>query len=444
MRILVQKFGGTTLATQEGRELAAEAILWERARGYTPVAVVSAPGREGDPYATDTLLGLAKDLGPELDPRTLDLLLSCGETISAALLTLTLLRKGCPAVALTGAQAGIITTGEFGNARILRVDPRRILASLQQGKVVVVAGFQGVSEDGEVTTLGRGGSDTTAVALGAALKAERVELYKDVDGVMTADPRLVPNAQPIRKITYDEIAQMAWLGARVIHPRAVDIARFHRVRLVIRRLSRPGHVQGEHSGSLGPLPHSPEGSGEGTVLVKDPDPNAPSGHPFAVEGEEEGSVSFADGRVVVGLAHIPHLAQIALEWPPEEGLGRVLDALTGIAAEGISIDLITLLPGRLLFTIEEGVSEKAERLLLARGFRPQIRRGCAKVSVVGAGMRGVPGVMARVVKALYHAGVEILQTADSHTTISCLVPQEKMKEALCALHEEFITPAHTL
>jgi|DewCreStandDraft_2_1066082.scaffolds.fasta_scaffold00611_12 aspartate kinase len=418
MRILVQKFGGTILATQEGRELAAEAILRERARGYATVAVVSAPGREGDPYATDTLLGLVKDLSPEADPRTLDLLLSCGETISTALLTLTLLRRGCPSVALTGAQAGIITTGEFGNARVLRVEPRRILACLHQGKAVVIAGFQGITEEGEVTTLGRGGSDTTAVAIGAALKAERVELYKDVDGVMTADPRLVPSARPIRRITYDEVAQMAWLGAKVIHPRAVDIARFHRVHLVVRRLEAGG-------------------SSEGTVLVRDPDPNAPGELPQG-EGEEGGSVPIADGRVVVGLAHIPHLAQITLEWPPEEGLRRALDALSRVAAEGISIDLITLLPGKLLFTVEEEVSGRAAHLLLEGGFRPQVRHGCAKVSVVGAGMRGVPGVMARVVRALYGAGVEILQTADSHTTISCLVPEEKMQEALCALHEEFL------
>ncbi|HLQ64876.1 MAG TPA: aspartate kinase, partial [bacterium] len=204
MRVVVQKFGGALLATPAGRVQVADLIAATRQQGTAVVAVVSAIGREGDPYATDTLVRLVRDIGSQVDPRTLDLLLSTGEVISTALVAHTLVRAGCPAIALTGAQAGIITTDEFNDARILRIDTTRARLHMERGRVPVIAGFQGITPDGEITTLGRGGSDTTAVALGAALGADVVEIYKDVEGIMTADPKLVPAARPIDRITYDE------------------------------------------------------------------------------------------------------------------------------------------------------------------------------------------------------------------------------------------------
>ena len=190
--IIVQKYGGSLLATTEGREEAARQIIKTRNAGSAVIAVASAIGREGDPYATDTLITLLHDVDPRVDPRTMDLLLSTGEIISTALLAHMLVRMGCPAVALTGAQAGILTTDEHTDARILSIDAAVIRRYLERGEVVVIAGFQGVTPDGEITTLGRGGSDTTAVALGAALGADVVEIYKDVDGIMTAAaPRIV-------------------------------------------------------------------------------------------------------------------------------------------------------------------------------------------------------------------------------------------------------------
>ncbi|HXF83693.1 MAG TPA: aspartate kinase [bacterium] len=399
MRIVVQKYGGALLATAQGRAQVAAQIAATRQAGAAVVAVASAIGREGDPYATDTLVTLVRDVGEEIDPRTLDLLLSTGEVISTALLAHTLRRQGCPAIALTGAQARILTTDEFNDARILRIDPAPTLRHLRRGLVVVVAGFQGVTADGEITTLGRGGSDTTAVALGAALGAEVVEIYKDVEGIMTADPRVVPEARAIRSITYDEVSQMAALGAKVLHPRAADIGREHNVRLVIKPLGR--------------------GNG-GTVIMR---------------GQELG-VPIIDGRPVIALAHLPDVVQLKVR-RRDGDLGKPLAALQTLAQAGISIDLINLLPELLAFTVKEEAAERARNLLSELGFAVDVSRPCAKVSIIGAGMRGRPGVMARVVQALHGAGVDILQTADSHTTISCLVRREEMERALRALHDAF-------
>jgi len=402
MRILVQKYGGALLATPDGRLQAAEQITARKKEGFHVVAVASALGREGDPYATDTLLTMLKGVGGDVDvaPRTLDLLLSTGEIISTALLVHTLERAGCPAVALTGAQAGILTTDEFNDARILSIDPIPSRRQLERGRVVVVAGFQGVTAEGEITTLGRGGSDTTAVAIGAALGAELVEIFKDVDGIMTADPKVVPGARPLRTVTYDEVSQMAALGARVLHPRAADIGREHAVRLVVRRL---GSLNG------------------GTMIVK---------------GSELG-VPISDGRPVIALAHLPDIAQLKIRRGGSEDLGRPLRALETLASQGISIDLISLLPEMLAFSVQEAVAERAVAHLATLGVLAETTAPCAKVSIIGAGMRGRPGVMARVVRALHQADVEILQTADSHTTISCLVPRRDMERALKALYDEF-------
>jgi aspartate kinase len=399
MSIIVQKYGGTLLRTEGGRARVARQIEATRDAGHDVVVVASAIGRAGEPYATDTLLGLAKEIDPDVEPRTLDMLLSCGESISTAILAHLLTRESHPAVALTGAQAGILTTEQFGDARIISIRPGRVWQALAEGHIPVVAGFQGVTAGGEITTLGRGGSDTTAVALGAALGADLVEIFKDVDGVMTSDPQIVPDARPIPRITYDEVSQMAWLGARVLHPRAADIGRAHGVRLVVRRVGSEG----------------------GTEIVKGADIDVP----------------IHDGRVVIGLAHLADVTQIRLRRRSPDDLDEPLRALRVLAEAGISIDLINLLPELLAFTVREEDGDRAERLLRENGFEAERRGRCAKVSIIGAGIRGVPGVMMRVVGALHGAGVDILETADSHTTVSCLVHRNDMETALRALHDEF-------
>ena len=238
MRILVQKFGGTSVRSIKMREAAIEKVLSAQKNGYAPVVVVSAIGREGDPYATDTLIGYAgTEAGGQINPREKDLLMSCGEIISAVVMATAFKAHGVAARAVTGWQAGIYTNDCFGNASYFDVDTARLYEMLDAGVIPVVTGFQGITSSGDVTTLGRGGSDTTAAILGAALRAEAVEIYTDVDGVMTADPRLLPEARVISDVSYNEVFQMADHGAKVIHTKAVEIAMRGNVPLVVRNTS---------------------------------------------------------------------------------------------------------------------------------------------------------------------------------------------------------------
>ncbi len=224
MRILVQKYGGTSVATGESRELVYRKILAAREAGLGLVVVISAMGRIGAPYATDTLLDLIRLESPEAERRELDLIFTCGEVIAGTIVTAALQQRKQGAAYLTGQQAGIVSSGDFGDARILRVDTARIRALLGEGKIVVVAGGQGATGNGELTSLGRGGSDTTACALGVALDAERIDIYTDVEGIFTTDPRLVAEARLIRRISYEDCCLMAYQGAKVMHPRSVEVA----------------------------------------------------------------------------------------------------------------------------------------------------------------------------------------------------------------------------
>lgn len=401
MRIIVQKFGGTSVASPEGRKLVVQRVQQAVRDGYATVVVVSAMGRQGAPYATDTLIQVANEASTELAPREMDLLLSCGEIISSVILAGSLREAGIPAVALTGGQAGILTDDSFGAAHIVKVDPTPMLNRLRQGQVLVVAGFQGATRSGEITTLGRGGSDTTAAALGGALKAEVVEIYTDVDGVKTADPRLVPGARTLSVTTYDEIAQMAHYGAKVVHPRAVEIAMQHRVPLRIRSTFEEGL---------------------GTLIT------------YSLEAAGTSWWELFSDHPVTGVTHVTGLAQVVVRTDASEAARPVFRSL---AADGISVDLINVSPEAKSFCVEERKVGQAEAILKDLGLNPLVRRGCAKVSVVGSGMRGRPGVMATVAEALSAAGVEILQTADSHVTISCLVESGQLQLAVQALHDAF-------
>ncbi len=218
MKVIVQKFGGTSVKNKETRELAAAHVERAVEEGYKVVAVVSAMGRQGDPYATDTLLGLLNQNGSQISTREKDMLVSVGETISSVIFTELLQSKKLKASAMTGAQAGFRTDGQYGSARIVDMQTEALVHRLEEVDVVVVAGFQGVSGDGELTTLGRGGSDTSATAIGAALQAEYVDIFTDVEGIMTADPRVVGEAEILPSATYQEICNMAYQGAKVIHP----------------------------------------------------------------------------------------------------------------------------------------------------------------------------------------------------------------------------------
>lgn len=401
MKIVVQKFGGTSVATQAARDQVVKRIIQAKEEGQSPVVVISAIGRKGDPYATDTLLELMTEAGSNVPKRERDLLLSCGEVISCTIISALLTKAGYPARALTGGQAGIITDAEFGDARIIEVLPEPLLGILKEGFIPIVAGFQGKTPNGDITTLGRGGSDTTATAIGAALDAKAVEIFTDVEGVMTADPHLVGEAHILDVVTYEEVAQLAYQGAKIVHPRALELAMQYNI---------PLHVRSTFANEPGTLV---------TRGVHCP-----------------GRLKLGPDRLITGIAHLSNIVQFKVRLPKEDK-AKETRLFKTLADVGISIDLINVFPEMKIFTIAEADLPKAYQELEQAEFEVTVTQGLAKVSVVGAGMRGVPGVMARVVEVLNGAGVEILQTADSHATISCLVRSEDTQKAICALHEGF-------
>ncbi len=402
MSIVVQKFGGTSVSTEYKREAAVKRVREAIESEKKPVVVVSAMGRNGEPYATDTLKKLSEQIYPRVPLRELDLIMSCGEIISAVVLTSTLHRAGIKAEVLTGSQAGLITDGIYGEAQVISCDPVRLKQCIDKGVVPVVAGFQGATAEGEITTLGRGGSDTTAVILGAALRAERVEIYTDVNGISTADPCLVKEARVIPQLTYSEVCQMAYEGAKVIHPAAVEVAMKYNVNVVVRSLTE------ECPGTMINVSGTPMGTG------------------YTVQPRQ----------VVTGIAHAADIAQVRVEFnEPDPALEAAI--FEDLANAGISIDLISVFPTQKIFTIKEQMIPWAEGVLQDRCVDYQIEKGCAKVSVVGLGMRGIPGVMAKVVRALKEKRIPILQTADSNISISLLIRREDLESAAQTLHDHF-------
>ncbi|MDQ2680758.1 MAG: aspartate kinase [Candidatus Eremiobacteraeota bacterium] len=390
----ILKFGGTSVSNAELREIAILRVKEAHDRGYAPVAVCSAMGRAPDPYATDTLLSLVGDaLG---NPNT-DLLLSCGELLSAAMFAQMLSELGMPALAFTGAQAGIITNDAHGDAKILRVDPQRILDALSRGVTPVVAGFQGVSEMGHVTTLGRGGTDLSAIALGHALNAERIDIYTDVSGAMTADPRRVEGAHPIERASLEEMTELAEHGAKIMHHKAAEFARSTQTAYAIKGLK----------------------SDIGTIVDESED------HQRVVVGvTASGRQTFV--RIIRGDVETPQ-ARMALEM-------RMFER---IAQAGISIDQSTINQSGVCFVVEGDEGPKIRQLLSDLNMAVRIREGCSKLSVVGAGMRYAPGVLYRVVTALSESNVEIIHCTDSNITISVLVPADEVSRAEQAVHDQF-------
>ena len=399
MRIVIQKFGGTSVSDRPMRELAIGHIEDAKGRGFAVVVVVSAMGRVGEPYATDTLLGLVAD-GDDLIARDSDLLLACGETISAVVFGAMLRARRHQVAVLTGAQAGIRTTGEFGNARIADIQPARLLKELEAGRIVVVTGFQGVTQDGDTTTLGRGGSDTTATALGVALDAELVDIFTDVDGIMTADPRIVDGAVRLERVTYTELCNFAYQGAKVIHPRAVELAMQKNIPIRVR---------------------ATRGKGEGTLVTS------------ASQLLEAGA---PNDCVLTGVTHAAHLTQVRVSLPAGQPAfqSKVFQVL---ARRGISVDFFNVTPQEVVFTIPERQTNHAVATLEELGVAVAVVPHVAKVAAVGAGIHGVPGVMARIAEALGERNIEILQSADSNTTIWCLVHDRDVIQAVQAIHDKF-------
>lgn len=396
MKIVVQKFGGTSVSTEERRLLVLEKILDAKKNGYSPVVVVSAMGRKGDPYSTDTLLSLVDKNFKQSNLQAIDLLMSCGEIISTVIISNELNNKSIDSIPLLGGQSGIITDNSFGKASVIKVDTKKLLSILNEKKVPVVAGFQGLTEDGYITTLGRGGSDVTACILGSALNANKIEIYTDVDGIMTADPRIVKNASLIKEISYNEVFELAYQGAKVIHPRAVEIAAKSNIPLVVKNT----------------LNHC-----SGTVINKD--------------GNEKYNT------IITGIANMDNRVQIKVSLKDNSGNENYFNILNTLGENKISIDLINVFPSKKIFTINRNQFIPFSIMMENLNIKYSHEDDCSKIALIGNGIKDVPGVMATILKTLTREGIEILQTADSNTTIWCLVKTVSSINAINALHHEF-------
>ncbi|MBU0754788.1 MAG: aspartate kinase, partial [Planctomycetes bacterium] len=383
--IRVLKFGGTCLHPLKNRDQTVARIMEEVQKNHRVVAVVSAMGRQGDPYATDTLDSLLPSATPKAD-RERDALLCCGEGISASLIAAELNARGISAASLHGSQLGLITEGEFGSADIVMADPSRISRCLSENQVVVAAGFHGVGADGYLFTLGRGGSDTTAVAIAAALGVEQVLFYKDVEGLFTADPKIVPDARPLSWVPYDEAAHLAHAGARVLHPRSADLAHREKIAIRIKRLD------GETQGTLV--------TSQENIRKYDP----LSSRLFAVtclDGIGQIRIRFKSG-----------------DRPSPTFTCRLFEAL---ADAGLSLDMINVFEDGALFTVPMQDQDRASRIVEQVGCPCECRHNCAKVSLLGGGIHGVPGIMSRILTALTGKGISVYQSVDTYTVISVLV-----------------------
>lgn len=396
MNIIVQKFGGTSVSTEERRKQVINKIGKAIESGLKPVVVVSAMGRSGEPYATDTLLSLVDKNFKDNNRSAQDLLMCCGEIISSVVLCNDLYNHGITAVPLTGGQAGIITNNVYTDAQAIDVDTHNIMKILEEGKVPVVTGFQGVTKDGFFTTLGRGGSDTSACILGVALKAKEIDIYTDVDGIMTADPRIVEDASLINEMTYNEVFQLADQGAKVIHPKAVALAKKGNVPLAIKNTMSDS---------------------KGTII--------------------KSNISEEEKRLISGITHLNNRIQVRVRLSDNKDKGTYRNLLELLAKNHISLDLINIFPEHQMFTIDATEKDKLSEIMSKAEIKYTIIENCSTVAIVGAGMNGVPGVMARIINTLTSNNIEILQTTDSNMTIWCLIDTKNVSEAVRLLHSEF-------
>jgi len=410
MPIVVQKYGGTSVGDPERIRKVAERIAKAREEGHDVVAVVSAMG-----HSTDELLEMAASITPTPEPRELDMLLTSGERIAMSLLAIAVNARGCKAASYTGSQAGIITDTHHGKAKIVEIRPQRIKQSLDAGNVVILAGFQGLSTDYDITTLGRGGSDTTAVAMAAALGAEVCEIYTDVDGVFTADPRTHPEAQRIDRISYEEMLELAAAGAKVLQLRCVEYARRHGVRI---------HVRNAHTDD------------ETGTWVMEMQPG-----------------DMLESALIRGVALDDEEAKVTLdEVPDRPGIAAAI--FKAIAAEGIHVDMIVQNvshDGRtdLSFTIPRDDLPRLDAVVSSivadvGALNFETDDGIAKLSLVGAGIKSNPGMAADMFDALAAEGINIEMISTSSIRISCVIRAEDADRAVRAVHQRFGLAGETL
>jgi aspartate kinase len=401
MALFVQKYGGSSVADARCMMNVAERVLRTRDAGHDVVVVVSAMGD-----ATDDLIELARQVNPDPDPREMDVLLATGEQVSIAILTMALHRLGAKAISFTGPQAGIVAESVHLKGRIMDVRPHRIRAALSKGQIVIVAGFQGLGSTEDIVTLGRGGSDMTAVALAWALKADRCQFYKDVDGVFTSDPRVVPEARKIDEVSYDEMLELASMGAAVLQSRAVEFAKAYGVELEVR---------------------SSFGDRQGTIVKEE--------------------VQAMENIVVRGVAADKKQAKVTMLKVPDRP-GIAAGIFKALAAANINVDMIVLNVSRqgqladLSFTVPE--TDLKQALGVVQVVVPEVSSSgvehdsqIAKVSIVGVGMRSHSGIAARMFSALARHGIDIQMISTSEIKISVVISKEQADEAVRVLHREF-------
>ena len=400
MALIVQKYGGSSVADAKRIKSVARRVALTKERGNSVVVVVSAMGK-----TTDQLVKLAYQITDYPDEREMDGLLSTGEIISSTLLTMSLKSLGHNAISLSGHQAGIRTDSSHSKAQILGIDPQRITSELDNGNVVVVAGFQGIADHNDITTLGRGGSDTTAVALAAKLKASACEIYTDVEGVYTADPRLVPNARKLRDIEYEEMLELATYGAKVMHPRAVELGMVYDLPIIVA---------------------SSFTDSRGTIIC--------------------GGITMEIQDKVRGIAHDIDVAKVTVIAVPDQP-GIAASIFKPLAEVGISVDTVvqnTSLKGLtdLTFTVAESDLDNAMKIVTPVAKSIEAKK-CAsdsnlgKVSIVGTGMLNAPGYGARMFQALADANINIQIITTSQISIACIIERDKVPDAVNVLHNAF-------
>jgi len=400
MPLIVQKYGGSSVAGAAKIKNVARRIISAHETGHQVVVVVSAMGD-----TTDDLIKLAYQINEFPDKRELDVLLSTGEVVASTLLAMALHNQGHPAISLSGFQAGIRTDNSYSRARITNIDPARIVRELEKGNIVIVAGFQGITEDLDITTLGRGGSDTTAVALAAALKAERCERYTDVDGIYSTDPRLLPEARKLKDISYEEMLEMVTYGFKAIHPRAVELGELYNVPILV-------------ASSFNDHP--------GTLIHKE--------------------VSMEIRNKVRGIAHDLDVAKITVVGVPDHP-GIAAGIFVPLAEAGISIDTIVQNASiknitDLTFTVARGQLNGAMAVVgpIARdiGARECVSDDkLGKVSIIGTGMQNAPGYAARMFDTLSKENINIQCITTSEIRITCIIEEARVKDAIRALHRAF-------
>lgn len=403
MAVIVKKFGGSSVATPDKIMAVARRVLREKKTDDKIIVVVSAMGD-----TTDDLISLAKAITARTNGREMDMLLATGEQVSIALLAMAFVELGHEAVSMTGFQAGFITNEMFNKAKITGINTDRIWEELNEGKIVVVAGFQGLTQKGDITTLGRGGSDTTAVAMAAGLKADHCEIYTDVDGIYSSDPRVVSTARRMKEITYNEMLEMARLGAGVMHPRSVELGKHY---------GMPIHVRSTFTNE------------PGTFIREE----------YTMEEKE---------FVIRGVTHDTNVAKIAVLGVPDQP-GIAYKIFSTLAAANIDVDMIVQSARvmdkhiiDMVFTIAQGDVPQAKKIMEKLNSQMdfsglKIEENVAKVSVVGAGMLGNPGIAAATFGALADAGINIEVISTSEISISCLIDSSKVKEAVNAIHSRF-------